>query len=234
MIVRHLGLVDYPPTAAAMQQWTAARTATQCDELWICQHRPVFTLGIAADTGHVLDAGAIPVVPTTRGGQVTYHGPGQIVAYPLVDLKRQGLFVKEYVTRLEAAIIGTLQAFGIAGHRVAGAPGVYVRPQAPGDPSPLPAQASGTPPTFHGLAKIAALGVKISQGRSYHGLALNVAMDLSPYQRINPCGYQALATTDMHTIGVLAHPQRVSATLVEQLRQQLQPLAEAPPHAHPS
>jgi lipoyl(octanoyl) transferase len=201
MRLRRLGRVEYLPTYEAMQAFTAGRTADTEDELWLCEHPPVFTQGLAGKADHLLAPGAIPVVATNRGGQVTYHGPGQVVAYPLLDLKRAGYFVKEYVYRLEEAAIRTLAEFGVTGHRVAGAPGIYVRRDDPFAHAALTGPARPDDP-FHGLAKIAALGIKISRNCSYHGLALNVAMDLEPFSRINPCGYASLATTDLSTIGV--------------------------------
>ena len=230
MIVRALGRVDHAPTYEAMQAFTAARTADTPDELWVCEHSPVFTQGLAGREDHLLAPGDIPVVPTNRGGQVTYHGPGQIVAYPLVDLNRAGYFVKEYVYRVEEAVIRTLAAFGVTGHRVAGAPGIYVRledpgshalllqrPQkrAPGEPLP--------PPDFTGLGKIAALGIKVSRHCTYHGVALNVCMDLEPYTRINPCGYAGLKTVDLSTIGVQTTWDEAAHVLGRQLKARLSP-----------
>jgi len=196
-----LGRVDYLPTYEAMQAFTASRLEATPDELWLCEHPPVFTQGLAGHPDHVLDAGSIPVVATNRGGQVTYHGPGQVVAYPLLDLRRTGYFVKEYVYRLEEAVIRTLAHFGVTGHRVAGAPGIYVRLADPFSHAALTGPVSSDNP-FQGLGKIAALGVKISRHCSYHGVALNVSMDLEPFRRINPCGYAGLETVDLSTIGV--------------------------------
>lgn len=238
MIVKQLGLAEYLPTLQAMEAFTAQRTLDSEDELWLCEHSAIFTLGQGAKQEHVLNTGAIPLVQTARGGQVTYHGPGQLVAYPLVNLKRVGIYVKEYVNRLEQVTINTLQHFGIEAQRVAGAPGVYVRlqPQAPSSSDAASALAESVAlatlsppaiprgvPEFHGMAKIAALGIKVSKSCTYHGLALNVAMDLEPYSRINPCGYQQLVTTDMHTMGALATVTDVAAVLSEQLRQLLTP-----------
>ena len=206
MNVRRLGRVDYEPTYRAMQEFTAARTAATPDELWVCEHPPVFTQGLAGKAEHVLDAGDIPVVATNRGGQVTYHGPGQVVAYPLVDLQRRGYFVKEYVYRIEEAVIRTLAHFGVTGHRVSGAPGIYVRLDDPSGhdrlPPPRPSPGGGGSLSFEGLGKIAALGIKVSRHCTYHGVAFNVAMDLQPFGRINPCGYARLETVDLSTIGV--------------------------------
>lgn len=196
-----LGRVEYLPTYRSMQDFTAGRTADTPDQLWLCEHPPVYTQGLAGDASHVLAPGSIPVVATNRGGQVTFHGPGQVVAYPLLDLRRRGYFVKEYVYRLEEAVLRTLAEFGVTGHRVAGAPGIYVRLADPFSHAALTGPARPDQP-FDGLGKIAALGVKVSRHCTYHGLALNVAMDLEPFSRINPCGYAGLATVDLSTIGV--------------------------------
>ena len=195
-----LGRRPYAEVEAAMRAFTAARTNDTEDELWLVEHDPVFTQGIAGREEHVLAAGAIPVVRTERGGQVTYHGPGQVVAYPLVDLRRLGIYVKEYVFRVEQAVLDTLADFGITGHRVRTAPGIYVRRDDPGSHAVLP-PASGVG-LFEGLGKIAALGIKVSQHRTYHGVALNVAMDLEPFSRIDPCGYAGLKTVDLRSLGV--------------------------------
>lgn len=212
-----LGRVDYAPTYAVMQAFTNERSLQGAqdvrDQLWICEHPPVFTQGLAGKAEHIFMPGDIPVVQTNRGGQVTYHGPGQVVAYPLIDLKRAGYFVKEYVYRIEEAVIKTLLHFGVTGHRVAGAPGIYVRLDDPTGHTPLAqrpqkkvfAAGSDTPssaPDFTGLGKIAALGIKVSRNCTYHGVAINVAMDLEPYTRINPCGYNGLRTVDLSTIGL--------------------------------
>ncbi len=222
-----LGRVEYAPTYAAMQAYTAARTADTADALWLCEHPPVFTLGLAAEAAHLLAPGDIPVVATDRGGQVTYHGPGQVVAYPLLDLRRAGYFVKEYVYRLEEAVIRTLARYGVTGHRVAGAPGIYVRLDDPRSHAPLPQRpqraAAAAAPDFSGVGKIAALGIKVSRHCTYHGLALNVAMDLEPYTRINPCGYAGLASVDLSTIGVDADWADVACTLGDQLLALLPP-----------
>ena len=199
IIVR--GRVEFLPTYEAMQAFTASRTPATADELWICEHPPVFTQGLAGKAEHVLNAGAIPIVATNRGGQVTFHGPGQVVAYPLLDLKRAGYFIKEYVFRIEEAVIRTLAHFGVTGHRVAGAPGIYVRIDDPFSHQALTGPQPADEP-FRGLGKIAALGIKVSRHCTYHGVALNVDMDLEPFQRINPCGYEGLQTVDLSTIGV--------------------------------
>jgi lipoyl(octanoyl) transferase len=214
MQVKVLGRVDYLPTYQAMAAFTEGRVAGTPDELWICEHPPVFTQGLAGKADHVLDPGDIPVVSTNRGGQVTYHGPGQVVAYPLVDLQRAGYFVKEYVYRLEEAVIRTLGEYGVTGHRVAGAPGIYVRLADPGSHEALTGPGRGP---FAGLGKIAALGIKVSRHRTYHGLALNVAMDLQPFERINPCGYAGLRTVDLSTIGVSTTWNEAAALLGHKL-----------------
>ena len=205
-----------------MQAFTDARTAETADELWVVEHEAVFTLGQAGKWEHVLMPGNIPVVPVDRGGQVTYHGPGQIVAYPLVDLRRLGIYVKEYVFRLEQALLKTLETYGVSGHRVRGEPGVYVRVDAPFGHAVLQPASAGADP-FAGLAKIAAIGVKVSRYRAYHGVALNVTMDLSPFERINPCGHAGLRTVDLSTIGVRATWDEVASTLGAKLANHLSP-----------
>jgi lipoyl(octanoyl) transferase len=215
-----LGRVDYLATYQAMQAFTEARTPETPDELWLCEHPPVFTQGIAGRPDHLLAPGEIPVVPTNRGGQVTYHGPGQVVAYPLVDLQRAGYYVKEYVYRVEEAVIRTLAEFGVTGHRVAGAPGIYVRLADPGAHQAITGPAADP---FAGLGKIAALGIKVSRHRTYHGVALNVAMDLEPFSRINPCGYAGLRTVDLSTIGVSTTWNEAAALLGHKLQALLAP-----------
>ena len=214
----HLARRPYAEVEAAMRAFTAARSADTEDELWLVEHDPVFTQGVAGRDAHVLAANGIPVVRTGRGGQVTYHGPGQVVAYPLVDLRRLSIYVKEYVFRIEAALIDTLREYGVTGHRVAAAPGIYVRLDDPFGHAVLAAAATDP---FSGLAKIAALGIKISQHRSYHGLALNVAMDLEPFSRINPCGYAGLQTVDLRALGVTATWDDAAARLAAQLTRRL-------------
>jgi lipoyl(octanoyl) transferase len=177
--IRALGRVAYEPTWRAMQALTRARDERAPDELWLVEHPPVYTLGLAARREHVLAPGDIPVIATDRGGQVTYHGPGQLVAYAMLDLRRRSLGVKEMVRRLEQSAIDVLAAYGIAGERRAGMPGVYV---------------DG--------AKIAAVGLRVARGCSYHGLALNVDLDLEPFSRIDPCGYPGLACTRLADLGV--------------------------------
>lgn len=216
MEITSLGRVEYLPTYQAMQDFSAARAADTPDTLWICEHPAVYTQGFAGKSDHLLNPGDIPVVRTNRGGQVTFHGPGQVVAYPLVDLRRAGYYVKEYVYRIEESVIRTLAHFGVTGHRVAGAPGIYVRL---GDPFSHAALTGPFDPSdrFRGLGKIAALGIKVSRHCTYHGVALNVAMDLEPFMRINPCGYAGLQTIDLSTIGVSAGWQDAADVLGQKL-----------------
>ncbi|MDD3650770.1 MAG: lipoyl(octanoyl) transferase LipB [Immundisolibacter sp.] len=198
--------MDYAACLAAMQEFTDRRDADTADELWLVEHPPVFTLGLAGEPRHVLDAGDIPVVRCDRGGQVTYHGPGQVVLYALLDLNRMGLGVKALVTTLEQAVIDLLAGLDIAAERRPGAPGVYV---------------AG--------AKIAALGLRVRRGCCYHGLSVNVAMDLAPFGRINPCGYAGLAVTQLRDLAPAeADSERVGAQLAAQLAALLgQPLVAA-------
>jgi lipoyl(octanoyl) transferase len=210
VIVRTLGRADYVATWDAMRAFTRARRGDSEDELWLAEHPPVFTLGQAGRREHVLAESDIPVVATDRGGQVTYHGPGQVVAYPLLDLKRLGIYVKELVFRLEQAAIQTLEAYGIDGRRVRGAPGVYV---------PYPSSAATG--AFDGLAKIAAIGIKVSHGRTTHGIALNVSMDLHPFSLINPCGYANLPVVDLATLDRRADWTDAAARLGERLQAHL-------------
>ena len=201
MRVLYLGRRPYAGIEDQMRAFTEGRGPDTEDELWMVEHDPVFTQGIAGRDQHVLVAGTIPVVRTLRGGQVTFHGPGQVTAYPLLDLRRLGIYVKEYVFRLEAAVLSVLAEVGVTGHRVRGAPGIYVRLDRPFDHAVLAPPLPGQNP-FAGLGKIAALGIKVSNHCSYHGLALNVAMDLEPFGRIDPCGYAGLRTVDLRTLGV--------------------------------
>jgi lipoyl(octanoyl) transferase len=220
MDIRVLGRVDYLPTYEAMQAFTGERTADTPNELWVCEHPPVFTQGLAGQASHVLMPGDIPVVQTNRGGQVTFHGPGQVMAYPLVNLQRAGYFVKEYVFKLEESVIRTLSYFGVTGHRVAGAPGIYVRLDDPYSHAALVGPTSAHDP-FKGLGKISALGIKVSRHCTYHGAALNVAMDLEPFGRINPCGYAGLKTVDLSTIGVQTTWDEAAQVLSSQLTARL-------------
>lgn len=218
MNTKDLGLVAYEAAFNAMRAFTDARDASTPDEIWYCQHPAVFTQGLAGKADHVHDAGDIPVVSSNRGGQVTYHGPGQLIAYPLIDLKRAGYFVKEYVYKLEEAVIRTLATVNVVGHRVRSAPGIYVRLDNPFDHAKLGTTEPGEDP-FRGLGKISALGIKVSRHCTYHGLALNVQMDLQPFDRINPCGYAGLRTVDLHTIGVSVPVAEIQTTLDRYLRQ---------------
>jgi lipoyl(octanoyl) transferase len=177
-VIRHLGLVEYQPTWRAMQRFTEERTAATPDEIWFLEHPPVFTLGMNAGHAHLLAPGDIPVVQIDRGGQVTYHGPGQLVVYPLLDLKRAHLGIRDFVTALEQAVIDLAAEFAIPAQAQRSAPGVYV-----------------------GGRKLASIGVRVRRGGSYHGLALNVALDLAPFARINPCGYAGLEMTQLSQLG---------------------------------
>ena len=217
---RWLGRQPYAGIEDAMRDFTAARTADTPDELWMVEHDAVFTQGVAGREAHVLAAGAIPVVRTHRGGQVTFHGPGQVVAYPLLDLRRQGIYVKEYVFRIEQAVLDTLAHFGVTGHRVRAAPGIYVRLDDPFGHAMRAEPAPGEDP-FRDLGKIAALGVKVSNHCTYHGVALNVAMDLEPFTRIDPCGYAGLRTVDLRTLGIEALWSDVAGVLAQRLVQRL-------------
>ncbi len=196
--IKHLGVVDYEATWHAMQAFTARRGAETNDEIWLLQHPPVYTQGLAGKPEHLLIKPTIPVVKTDRGGQITYHGPGQIVVYVLFDLKRKGIGVMDLVKRIEQSLIDVLQSYGIAAQRKLGAPGVYVKG-----------------------AKIAALGLRVKNGCSYHGLALNVAMDLTPYGAINPCGYAGMEVTDLATLGVRVSINDVMTPLSQHLVTQL-------------
>ncbi len=250
-----LGRVDYLPTYEAMQAFTASRTHgvdeksneigsqpkySLLNQLWICEHLPVFTQGLAGKVDHLLLPGNIPVVQTNRGGQVTYHGPGQVVAYPLIDLKAAGYYVKEYVFKIEESVIKTLAAFNITGHRVRGAPGIYVRTDDPGAHDALnltEADLLGTGvgnsdgdkldltpfKSTKNIGKIAALGIKVSRHFTYHGVALNVAMDLEPFSRINPCGYTGLRTVDMASLGVQASWDEAAQVFAGKLANYLAP-----------
>ncbi len=196
----------YEPLWQAMRDFTEQRGPETPDEIWLVEHSPVYTQGQAGKPEHLLNPGGISVVQTDRGGQITYHGPGQLMVYCLFDLRRAGLYVKEYVRLLEEAVIACLTQFGVQGACCKpGAPGVYV-PQGPDTQE---------------LAKISALGIKIRNGRSYHGLALNIAMDLSPFEGINPCGYEGLQTTDMRSHGVSADMDQVAHYMCRYLSQAL-------------
>jgi len=196
--VRHLGLVDYESTLAAMKEFTDQRSPDTPDELWVLEHPPVFTLGLAAEHGHVLAPGDIPVVQVDRGGQVTYHGPGQLVVYTLINLKRARLTIRALVSALENAIIATVADYDIEARNRCDAPGVYV-----------------------GEAKLASIGLRIRRGCSYHGVALNVDMDLSPYARINPCGFKDMQMTQLASLGGPCDMVRVGGDLTGQLERRV-------------
>lgn len=195
--VRKLGRVDYEPVWRAMQQFTDERTELTVDELWLLEHSPVFTQGQAGKAEHLLAPGDIPVVQVDRGGQVTYHGPGQIVAYPLVDIRRRHIGVRDLVSHIEEAIIQVLDQYGVQGERLAGAPGIYVNG-----------------------AKIASLGLRVRRGCAFHGLAFNIDMDLEPFQRINPCGFHGLEITQLVSFSAVKL-RDVEDLLVDQLARQL-------------
>lgn len=211
VVVRHLGRTGYRATWEAMQRFTDARTAGTADELWLTEHPPVYTLGLAGRREHLLRANGIEVIKVDRGGQVTYHGPGQLVAYTLVDLRRAQLGIRELVRRLERAVVLWLGTHGIAAWGKVEAPGVYVRgggetaPDRTGDRIGEPRSsvaARAVPAAFAEEAKVAALGLKVRRHCTYHGLAVNVAMDLAPFADIDPCGYPGLAVTDLARFGV--------------------------------
>jgi lipoyl(octanoyl) transferase len=193
-VLRWLGRVEYEPTWRAMQSFTEQRTSDTADEIWFLEHPPVFTLGMNAAPEHLLAPGDIPVVQIDRGGQVTYHGPGQLVVYPLIDVRRAGLGVRQLVMSLESAIIDLLASWNITALARRDAPGVYVEGR-----------------------KVASIGLRIRRGSSYHGLAFNVAMDLEPFQRINPCGYRGLEVIDLRSLGVNASVQEVADALSPRL-----------------
>jgi lipoyl(octanoyl) transferase len=208
-LIKHLGLADYASTYEAMRTFTKERDVNTPDEIWVLQHPPVFTLGLAGDVGNLHSPSEdIPLVQVDRGGEITYHGPGQIVVYLLLDLKRLGIFVKELVSRIEQALIDTLADYGIQAQRQKGAPGIYI------------AQQVGISEEWFG-AKVAALGLKVSKSCSYHGLALNVATDLDAFNRIHPCGYEGLRTVDMQTLGIKDNIDTISKKLLEHLQKQL-------------
>lgn len=196
--IRHLGLSDYASTFNAMSQFTRARNENTPDEIWCLQHHPVFTLGMAGKEEHIMDAGNIPVIKTDRGGQVTYHGPGQLVVYLLLDLQRKGLTVKRYVSLIEQSLIDMCGLLGINAERKSGAPGVYVADK-----------------------KIAALGIRVKRGCSYHGLALNVDMGLSPFRQINPCGYPGLQVTQLKDEGCTLNINTAFTSLLPYLMKHL-------------
>jgi lipoyl(octanoyl) transferase len=218
-IIRDLGRAEYEPVFAAMRAFTDAREPATPDELWIVEHPPVFTLGLGADRSHVLAPHDIPVIQTDRGGEVTFHGPGQVVIYLLMDLRRNKpggkLYARQFVNKIEQAIIEVLAAYNLGGERIAGAPGIYI--------------ADGAQKG----AKIAALGLKVrGNGCTYHGVSLNVAMDLSPFTWINPCGYSGLATVDMRSMGVTVELAEVQQALARELASQLATFNAEPTEQH--
>ena len=201
---RWLGRVEYEPTWRAMQSFTDTRTADTADDIWLLEHPPVFTLGTAADRSHVLDAGDIPLIQIDRGGQVTYHGPGQLVIYPLVDIRRMGLTVRGLVMALEQLVIDYVAGFGLVAAGRRDAPGVYV---------------AGS--------KLASVGLRVRRGACYHGLALNIAMDLAPFSRINPCGMAGLQVTQLSALGGPADVAAVAQQLGPKVMPALQQAAAA-------
>lgn len=208
LVLRALGRVDYEPTWQAMVEFTAGRDDATPDELWICEHPPVYTLGQAGKPEHLLKDIGIPLVRIDRGGQITYHGPGQVVIYLLLDLARRHLKIRELVNGIEQAVIDLLDEDGVAATRLNGAPGVYV-------------EREGT------VAKIAALGLRVRKSCCYHGVSLNVDMDLSPFDAINPCGYAGLAVTQTRDHGITRTPEQLASALAQHLGQQLHQLENA-------
>lgn len=215
MIVRQLGRIDYEPAWQAMMAFTATRTSETPDELWVCEHPPVYTLGQAGSPGHLLRDNGIPLVKIDRGGQITYHGPGQVVIYLLLDLQRRGLGVRELVRRIEQAVIDLLAEHGINATRLDNAPGVYVGQGGNAETGVYP-------------AKIAALGLRIRKGRCYHGLSLNVDMELAPFSAINPCGYAGMPVTQTRDLGIPLTPAQAAASLLDHLTRQLTNSLERP------
>lgn len=198
MIIKDMGLVDYGATCLAMQDFTVNRGAETADELWLLEHHPVFSQGTNGQAEHVLDLGQIPLVQSDRGGQVTYHGPGQLIAYTLFDLRRLGIGVREMVNRLENSVIAMLAEQGIEGYSDADAPGVYIAGE-----------------------KLASLGLRVKRGACYHGISINVDMDLSPFLSINPCGYQGMKMTDLKSLGCALSMAQVKQQFVAALTQQM-------------
>ncbi|WP_432723893.1 lipoyl(octanoyl) transferase LipB [Jeongeupia wiesaeckerbachi] len=201
-LVKQLGLADYESTWHAMQAFTDTRTATTPDEVWLLEHPPVFTLGQAGKPEHILQRGDIPIVKIDRGGQVTYHGPGQLVAYTLLDLRRLGFGVRELVRRLENSVVSLLADYDIAAYGKVDAPGVYVKDEL-------------------GEAKIAALGLRIRNGCCFHGLSFNVNMDLAPFSMINPCGYEGLRVAQLNDFGFAETPATLAGKMADKILQQI-------------
>lgn len=198
ILIRHLGLQDYEPIWKQMQALTLTRDEQSVDEIWLLQHKPVYTLGLSGKREHIIRNNDIPIIPVDRGGQITYHGPGQLVAYCLCDIQRLKLGANEFVKKLEQSLIDLLNDYALQAHRKPGAPGVYVNDK-----------------------KIAALGLRIKQGRSYHGLSLNIDMDLSPFDDINPCGYAGLAVTQLKDLGVNKEIETINQQLIDHLQHNL-------------
>ena len=198
MIIKDMGLVDYGATCLAMQDFTVNRGAETADELWLLEHHPIFSQGMNGQAEHVLDLGQIPLVQSDRGGQVTYHGPGQLIAYTLFDLRRLGIGVREMVNRLENSVIAILAEQGIEGYSDADAPGVYIAGE-----------------------KLASLGLRVKRGACYHGISINVDMDLSPFLSINPCGYQGMKMTDLKSLGCALSMAQVKQQFVAAITQQM-------------
>lgn len=198
-VIKWLGRAEYEPTWRAMQRFTEERAADTPDEIWFLEHSPVFTLGMAGKREHLLAPGDIPVVQVDRGGQVTYHGPGQLVVYPLIDLRRAGFGVRDFVTALERAVIQYAAEFGVSAECRRNAPGVYVDGR-----------------------KLASVGIRVRRGSAFHGIALNVSLDLEPFQRINPCGYEGLEMTQLAALGgpdsVVSAAQGLEKHLLRELR----------------
>jgi lipoyl(octanoyl) transferase len=198
LIIRNKGFCDYQETYTAMSRFTDSRDSTTTDEIWCLQHSPVYTLGLNGHRQHIINAGDIPVVETDRGGQVTYHGPGQLMVYLLADIKRKSISVKDYVHRLEQSVIDMLEGYDVVAHRREGAPGVYVNNR-----------------------KISALGIRVRRGCSYHGLSINVDMDLTPYNGIHPCGYSDLEVTQMRELGIEKNLVQITNTLIPCIMRQM-------------
>ena len=199
VIVRNKGKCDYEKTYSAMSHFTDCRDSVTTDEIWCLQHPPVYTLGLNGHRKHIITSGNIPVIETDRGGQVTYHGPGQLMVYILMDIKRKSISVKDYVYRLEQSVIDMLEVYDVVGHRRKSAPGVYVENK-----------------------KISALGIRVRKGCSYHGLSINIDMDLTPYSGIHPCGYSNLEVTQMREVGVDENLLQITNTLIPCLLRQMQ------------
>lgn len=198
LLVRRLGVMAYQESYDVMREFTANRDENTSDEIWLLEHPPTFTQGLNGKTEHLLDPGKIPLIQVDRGGQITYHGPGQLIAYLLLDLRRHKMGVRQLVTAMEQSVIDLVSNYGITANARTDAPGVYV-----------------------GGAKIAAIGLRVKRGRSYHGLSLNIDMDLTPFSHINPCGHPGMVVTDLRTLGVTDSLEKITDKLLNQLKQQL-------------